>query len=298
MEIRHVRYFLAIVDTGSFTRAASELGIAQPALSQALNRMEKELGVRLFDRSRRGATLTAAGLAMVDDLRLSLARLDAAAHRAGEIGAQRAGRLTIGFVSAALFDTLPRAIRALRENTPDVELVMREMSNAEQAIALERGEIDIGLLHTPVAVNGRMREQLIRRDPLVAVLPKDFRRQPDGTVTLQDLAGTGLVWFPHDQLPLIRAGILSAFRQAGHPVDIVLDVNRTLTVISCVAAGCGVSLLPRSIHTFAFEGVAYSTIRDGGALPLFELSAIWPARSRPTLADRFAALLPSADVQR
>ncbi|MBN3800895.1 LysR family transcriptional regulator, partial [Burkholderia sp. Ac-20392] len=80
MEIRHVRYFLAIVDTGSFTRAASELGIAQPALSQALNRMEKELGVRLFDRSRRGATLTAAGLAMVDDLRLSLARLDAAAH--------------------------------------------------------------------------------------------------------------------------------------------------------------------------------------------------------------------------
>ncbi|MBN3840264.1 MULTISPECIES: LysR family transcriptional regulator [Burkholderia] len=298
MEIRHVRYFLAIVDTGSFTRAANELGIAQPALSQALNRMEKELGVRLFDRSRRGATLTAAGLAMVDDLRLSLARLDAAAHRAGEIGAQRAGRLTIGFVSAALFDTLPRTIRALRATTPDVELVMREMSNAEQAIALERGEIDIGLLHTPVPVNGRMREKLIRRDPLVAVLPNDFRRQPDGTVTLQDLAGTGLVWFPHDQLPLIRAGILSAFRQAGHPVDIVLDVNRTLTVISCVAAGCGVSLLPHSIHTFAFEGVAYSTIRDGGALPLFELSAIWPARSRPTLADRFAALLPSADGQR
>ncbi|SET01960.1 LysR substrate binding domain-containing protein [Burkholderia cepacia] len=130
------------------------------------------------------------------------------------------------------------------------------------------------------------------------MLPKDFRRQPDGTVTLHDLAGTGLVWFPHDQLPLIRARILSAFRQAGHPVDIVLDVNRTLTVISCVAAGCGVSLLSHSIHTFAFEIVAYSTIRDGGALPLFELSAIWPARSRPTLADRFAALLPSADVQR
>ena len=101
---------------------------------------------------------------------------------------------------------------------------------------------------------GRRRARIIRRDPLVAVQPKDFRRQPDGTVTLQDLAGTGLVWFSHDQLPLIRAGILSAFRQAGHPVDIVLDVNRTLTVISCVAAGCGVSLLPHSIHTFAFEG--------------------------------------------
>ncbi|RQT41974.1 hypothetical protein DF135_02740 [Burkholderia cepacia] len=101
---------------------------------------------------------------------------------------------------------------------------------------------------------GRRRARIIRRDPLVAVLPKDFRRQPDGTVTLQDLAGTGLVWFPHDQLPLIRARILSAFRQAGRPVDIVLDVNRTLTVASCIAAGCGVSLLPHSIHTFAFKG--------------------------------------------
>ncbi|MBN3773669.1 hypothetical protein G3N93_29450 [Burkholderia sp. Se-20378] len=180
----------------------------------------------------------------------------------------------------------------------ELDLVMRELSHAAQAIALERGELDIGLLHTPVPVNGRMREKLIRRDPLVAVLPKDFRRQPDGTVTLQDLAGAGLVWFPHDQLPLIRAGILSAFRQAGHPIDIVLDVNRTLTVISCVAAGCGVSLLPQSIHTFAFDGVAYGAVRDGAALPLFELSAIWPARSRPTLADRFAALLPSADVPR
>jgi len=293
MELRHVRYFLAIADTGSFTRAANELSIAQPALSQALNRMEAELGVKLFERSRRGAALTPAGLAMVDDMRVSVARLDAAAHRASAIGAQRAGRLTIGFVSAALFDTLPRTIRALRANTPDINLVMREMSNAEQAIALERGEIDIGLLHTPVAVNGRMREKLIRRDPLVAVLPSDFPRQPDNSVTLDQLAKAGLVWFPHDQLPLIRAGILSAFRQAGHALDIVLDVNRTLTVIACVAAGCGVSLLPRSIKTFAFEGVAYGDISDAAALPYFELSAIWPAQSRPTLADRFAALLPS-----
>jgi DNA-binding transcriptional LysR family regulator len=296
MELRHVRYFLAIVDTGSFTRAASVLGIAQPALSQALNRMERELGIRLFERSRRGATLTPAGLAIVDDMRLSVARLDAAAHRASEIGAQRAGRLTIGFVSAALFDTLPRAIRALRAAAPDIELVMREMSNAEQASALERGEIDIGLLHTPVAVGGRMREKLIRRDPLVAVLPKDFPRQPNDTVTLGDLAQAGLVWFPHDQLPLIRAAILSAFRKAGHPIDIVLDVNRTLTVIACVAAGCGVSLLPRSIHTFAFDGVVYRNIVDATALPHFELSAIWPARSRASLADRFAELLPSASV--
>ncbi|AOJ02190.1 LysR family transcriptional regulator [Burkholderia mayonis] len=292
MESKHLRYFLAIADTGSLTHAAIRLGVAQPALSHALTKMERELGVKLFDRSRRGATLTTAGEAIVDDIRLSLARMDAAARRASEIGAQRAGRLSIGFVSAALFGTLPSAVCALRAAAPRVDLVMREMSNAEQVVALERGEIDIGILHTPVAIGGPVNEKLIRRDPLIAVIPKSFPRQPDGTITLRELSRAGLIWFPHEQLPSIRAAILSAFRLAGHPIEVVLDANRTLTVIACVAAGCGVSLLPSSIRTLTFEGVDFSTVADGQALPEFPLTAIWPKRSRRTLADRFAELLP------
>src|SRR5580698_771110 len=155
METRNLKYFLAIADAGSVTRAADTLGVAQPALSQALTRMERDLGVKLFTRTRRGAALTPAGLAIVDDVRLSVARIDAASHRAREIGAQRGGRLTVGFASAALFDVLPRALAALRAAVPDVALALREMSNAEQVSALERGEIDIGLLHTPVAVAGK-----------------------------------------------------------------------------------------------------------------------------------------------
>jgi DNA-binding transcriptional LysR family regulator len=291
METRHLKYFLAIADAGSVTRAADVLGIAQPALSQALTRMEKELGVKLFNRTRRGADLTAAGLAIVEDVRMSVARIDAASHRAREIGAQRAGRLTVGFASAALFDVLPRAIAALRVTIPNVDLVLREMSNAEQASALEKGEIDLGLLHTPVPVAGKMREKLIARERLIAVLPESFPRSADSTVTLRDLAARGLVWFPHDQLPTIRAGILSAFRQADCAVEIVQDANRSLTVLACVAAGCGVSLLPRSVRTLRFSGVRLCEISDGDALPRFELSMIWPARARPTLADRFAELI-------
>ncbi|GAB2901649.1 LysR family transcriptional regulator [Paraburkholderia jirisanensis] len=291
METRSLRYFLAIADAGSVTRAAERLGVAQPALSQALTRMEKEWGVKLFERSRRGAALTPAGLAIVDDLRLSVARIDAAALRARAIGAERAGRLAIGFASAALFGVLPRTIAALREDVPGVELVLREMSNAEQVNALEKGEIDLGLLHTPVAVGGRMKEKLIARERLLAVLPASFAHDGDAPLALRDLAPHGLVWFPHDHLPVIRAGILSAFRQAGCDVEIVQDANRSLTVLACVAAGCGVSLLPRSVRTLQFSGVRLREIVDGDTLPRFELSAIWPARARPTLADRFAELI-------
>ncbi|MFK4446664.1 DNA-binding transcriptional LysR family regulator [Caballeronia udeis] len=291
MDTRNLKYFLAVVDAGSVTRAAERLNIAQPALSQALTRMEKDLGVKLFSRTRRGADLTAAGLAIVEDVRMSVARIDAASHRAREIGAQRAGRLTVGFASAALFEVLPRAIAALRASVPDVELVLREMSNAEQASALEKGEIDIGLLHTPVAVGGKMREKLIAREPLIAVLPQAFPLTSGTRVSLRDLAEHGLVWFPHGQLPGVRAGILSAFRQAGCEVEIVQEANRSLTVLACVAAGCGVSLLPHSVRALQFSGVRLCEIADGAALPYFELSAIWPARARPTLADRFAELI-------
>ncbi len=291
--IRTLKYFLAIVDAGSVTGAAAQLGIAQPALSQAMTRLEKDLGTKLLARTRRGAALTPAGEAIAEDIRLSVSRIDAAEKRARDIGAQRGGRLTIGFASAALFEVMPRAIAALRDAIPDVELTLREMSNAEQASALESGEIDIGLLHTPVAVRGRMREKLIVRERLHAVVPASHPLGEDGKLGLAELASMGLVWFPHGQLPVVRAGILSAFRKFGCEANVVQDANRSLTVLACVAAGCGASLLPRSVKAIQFAGVRVCEVRESDALPLFELSAIWPHRSRPTLADKFAALLSS-----
>lgn len=292
METRHLRHFLAVADCGSLTRAAEQLGIAQPALSQSLARMERELGVALLARSRRGAVLTPAGRAILDDVRQSVARIDAALHRAREVGAGRAGRLVIGFVSAALYRALPRALRELAARFPDVEVVLREMSNAEQARALERGDIDIGLLHTPIAVNGPMREKRVSRDRFVAALPADFPHRDD-TITLARLAQIDLVWFPADQLPLVRAGILGAFRAAGSVARITQEANRSLTVLACVAGGRGASLLPSSVRALNFAGVRFCDIADGDGLPFFELSAVWPARSRATLADAFAALIPA-----
>ncbi len=290
METRHLRHFLAVVEHGSVSRAAAWLGMAQPALSQSLSRMEQELGVKLFDRSRRGALPTPAAQAILEDVRISVTRIDAAAQRARDIARGSAGRLTIGLVSSALFDMLPRALRALRRTAPGVQVVLREMSNAEQAEALASGAIDIGLMHTPVAVAGRMRERLLLRDRLVAAVPSDFQVDDDGCVPLARIAQAGLVLYPRNQLPVLYAGILDALRKAGLEPVVSQEANRTLTVLACVAGGCGVALLPSWIRSLDFRGVRFCEVRDGQDLPSFNLSAIWPARSVPTLADLFAGL--------
>jgi len=286
-----MRCVIAISEAGSLTRAAERLGLAQPALTQTLNRLEHELGVKLFARTRRGATLTEAGLAIVDDLRASLAHGDAAAERAQAIGAGRAGRLTVGFVTHAIYEVLPRALRLLRAEHPQLDVALREMSNAEQVDALEGGRIDIALLHPPVSVTAKVNELRLGEDPMVAALPAAYPLAEDGCVSLAEIARHGLVWFPEQQIPALRTQLLGAIRRAGHDVKVVQDANRTLTVLACVAAGLGWSLLPRSVRALRHEGVRYADVRDGAGLPAFELAAMWLARSRPTFADAFAQKL-------
>jgi DNA-binding transcriptional LysR family regulator len=291
MDTRQMRCVVAVAEAGSLTRAAERLGFAQPALTQTLNRLEQEIGARLFIRSRRGATLTEAGLAIIDDLRASLAHSDAAAERARAMGAGHAGRLTVGFVTHAIYEVLPRALRRLRAEHPQVDVVLREMSNAEQVEALESGRIDIALLHPPVSVNAKVHELRLGEDPMVAALPTAYALAPGGRVSLAEIAQQGLVWFPEQQMPALRAQLLSAIRRAGHDVRVVQDANRTLTVLACVAAGLGWSLLPRSVYALHHEGVRYAEVSDGASLPPFELVAMWLARSRPAFADIFAAML-------
>lgn len=288
LDTRLMRYLLAVADAGSLTHAAEALGVAQPALSQALKRLEAELGVRLFERSRRGATLTDTGRAIIDDVRASLALASSAAERARAIAGGRAGRLHIGFVTHAVYDVLPSALRLLRTHFPGVEVVLSEMSNADQLQALEQGAIDLAILHTPIPLAGQVRMKLVRRERFVAVLPVGHPLGADGRVGLADVAALGLVWFPERQLPAVRAGIVGAMQRAGLKPRIVQEANRSLTVLSCVAAGLGASLLPQSAAVLAHRGVQFVELRDGDGLPHFELGVLWLATSRLTLAEQLA----------
>ncbi|WP_431274867.1 LysR family transcriptional regulator [Variovorax ureilyticus] len=291
MDTRQMRCVVAIAETGSLTGAAERLGFAQPALTQTLNRLEAELGTKLFVRDRRGAALTEAGLAIVDDLRASLAHADAANERARALGAGRAGRLTVGFVTHAVYEVMPRALRRLHAEHPQVDVVLREMSNAEQVDALEGGRIDIALLHPPVSVTARVHERRLGEERMVVALPAHYDLATNGRVSMAQVAAHGLIWFPAAQMPALRTALLGTFRSAGHDLRVVQDANRTLTVLACVAAGLGWSLLPSSVRALRHEGVRYAELSDGDDLPAFELSALWLARSRPTFADIFATML-------
>jgi DNA-binding transcriptional LysR family regulator len=291
MEIQQVRHFIAAAEGVSMTQAAERLGIAQPALSQSLKRLEDKLGVRLFNRSRRGITLNPVGQAILEDLRAGVALLDAAAARAQQISQGLAGTLTVGFVASAIYEVLPHAVRQFRVESPDVRVMLREMGNIDQVQALERGEIDLGLAFTPVQSGSRLRQQVLTHNHLIAAVHDGFAVEADGTVSLATLAREGLITFDPGQVPLMRAGILAAMVKLNQQYQVVQEVGRSLTAIACVAARVGVSLLPSPTRRVAFEGVRYCEIRERDLLPILELSAIWPARSRSTLIDRFVRVL-------
>lgn len=287
MDIRRLKEFLAVLETGSLSKAAEILNIAQPALSQSLARLERELGVRLFQRSRRGAEPTAAARQIAEDVRSGVLRIANAMDAARAIAQGRAGVLRVGLVSSALVDILPRGLRALRELAPGVRIVLREMSNAEQAQALSRGEIDVALAHTPLALTGVMHEKVLMRERLMAAVPADLPLEQKDRVHMVEIARAGLVMFPHAQLPTFYESVMDAFRKEGLDAEVAQEANRTLTVLACVAGGCGIALLPSWICSLDFKGVRYCEVADGDRLPSFDVSAIWPKRSVPGLADVF-----------
>ena len=139
--------------------------------------------------------------------------------------------------------------------------------------------------------DARVHELQLGSEAFVAAMPVADAPADGMPVSLADIARHGLVWFPEQQIPALRARLLSAFRSAGHEVHVVQDANRTLTVLACVAAGLGWSLLPGSVRALQHEGVRFAEVQEVDVLPRFELSALWRMRSRPGFADLFAQML-------
>ncbi|MDH0358216.1 LysR substrate-binding domain-containing protein [Aeromonas caviae] len=275
MELRHLRHFLAIADELHMGRAAERLGMAQPPLSQSIRRLEKELGVQLFGRANRRLTLTRAGAAFIEEARASVAHADSALAVARAAGDGEAGVVRIGFVSAALYERLPRLLSQLREVYPNIHPTLVELSTNEQLDALTRGTIDIGFAHPPLGTSEPLTVLEFPAEHSVAVLPDDGQT---GGVTLAQVAALGLILFPVAQGPVLHAQILDSFTKAGLDVRILQEATRALTMLSLVSAGLGAALLPSSIRRLAFEGVRYAEITDA-VLPTLSVALI--ARRRP-----------------
>lgn len=300
VELRHLRYFLAVAEHRHFGRAADQLHIAQPPLSQQIKQLESELGVRLLERTTRRVELTIAGARFAARASDILAAVDQAPREARRIAGGLQGALVVGFTGSASYRLMPQVARAVRAALPDVELELRgEMLTPAQVTALQDGRIDLAVLRPPVAGDGIVIEAL-SSEPLVAALPDVHRLAARDRVAIEDLAGEPFVAYPGSGQSVVHEAVAAACREAGFTPTASIEVTETATLVSFVAAGVGVALVPESVMDLAVTGVVYRPLT--ATPPRVELAAAWradddsplPRNVRDVLQSLFS--VPDGDV--
>ncbi len=286
MELRQLRYFVAVAEELHFRRAAARLHISQPPLSQQIAALERELGCELLARTRRRVELTPAGEAFLRDARATLAELDVASARARAIAEGRAGVLRINFVGSALLSIVPATVQRFRAARPGVELELHERSTVEQLRALEAGTADVGLVRPPIDSGAGLRTEIVMRERTIAALPADHELTGLRRIPLRRLAAEPLVLFPRSQAPGYHDLLTGRLAATGTSPRIVQYAPEMLTIIGLVAAGIGVSPVPASVAHLALDGVVY---RPLAGAPDTELVAVTREDSESPLVRAFVA---------
>ena len=296
MEIRPLRYFVAVAETGHMTRAAEQLGIQQPPLSLAIKSLERELGVQLFRRHPRGVALTDAGrLFQVEALRM-LQDMEAMKQRMARVANGEVGTLAVGFTSsAAAHRFVPEALRAFRREHPGVALQLRENNAAELTEALAAGRLHCGLLRVPVARPEGLLFETLLREPVLVAMPSDHRfalarTKASRPLTLARLCEEGIILVRRPGAPGLYAELLALCHAKGLRPRVVAEVDRMMTNLNLVAAGVGLSVVPASMGGVHPHAIRYGPL--AGSEPLdapLTLVSRQGEDSQPAL--HFAALL-------
>lgn len=272
MELRHIRYFIAVAEEQHMTRAAERLGIQQPPLSQQIRALEDELGVQLFRRKPRGVELTEAGAAFLDRARAILDQLERATATTRRTARGEQGRVVVGFTSSAPFHPfVPRVIRAYREISPLVSLALEESGSGELVQGLHNEEIDAAFIRSPVAdVAGLTVRPLLEEKMIVAVpsghaLAKGVSSKTP-PLPLSALAKETFILYKRPGGPGLYDTIIAACRNVGFSPRVVQEAPRIISTLNLVAAGLGVSVVPESLRRLQMDGVVYRRLADSAAL--------------------------------
>lgn len=323
MELRHLRYFIAVARSGSFTRAAQELGIQQPPLSQQVRDLERELGYPLFRRLPRGVELTEGGTVFLEEATAIIATVQRGVARASQVAHGTAGSLALGFTSSAVMHRFaPDLIRRYREAYPGVELAIHENNAAAVTEAVASRRLDIGFIRRPVSEHSGIAFDIVASEPLLVALPARHplaartRKGGVARVRLRDLASESFILVRRPGAPGMYGDLIEACRRMGFSPNVVAEVDQMLTNVTLVAAGVGVSVVPASMRDIHHEDVCYAQVEDAPQLtaPLTLVSradetnpvaqrfvrfarelagaAKGPARSRPASAARRGGASP------
>ncbi|MEN4920863.1 LysR substrate-binding domain-containing protein [Achromobacter spanius] len=281
MDQKSMRMFLALAEELHYGRAAARLFISQPPLTKAIQQLEERLGVTLFDRNKRSVRLTVAGTALVQEARRLLAQTELSIRAVQRAERGDAGRLRIGFVAAVLFMDIREVLQKLERDLPGLESVWEEMGSSEQLQALEQDRIDIGFAQVSQGV-GDMMSFPVGRVDLVIALEEGHRLARRRRVRLEDLAEDAFVAIPRHSGPSFHDLTISACMDAGFSPRIMHYAKHLVSVVSLVAMGLGVSLVPRSFARAGVPGVVFKNI--DGMVVQAEYSAVWnPANTLPLL---------------
>lgn len=284
MELRHLRYFLAVADELHFGRAAQRLGLSQPPLSVAIQQLEAEVGAPLFLRSSRGVQLTAAGQALVPAAQAALEQAAQALHAARDAASGQVGRLAIGFAGTMLYRGLPQMLRGFQAEHARLQLSLRELSSSEQIIELQHARLDAGFVHVAQAPAG-LAELLVSSQPFVACVPAAHALARRRRLPLTALAGEPLALVSRSVSPDYHARILNACQAAGFTPQPLHELQHWLSVVSLVSQGLAVALVPAALQQAGLAGAAFVPMQDPqGTLPRYETRCLWnPARDLPAL---------------
>lgn len=247
MELRHLRYFQAVVREGSFTRAAAVLHIAQPPLSRQIRQLEAELGVVLIERGNRALRLTEAGRFFYEQSLQMTARLEEIVAGTRRLGAQSVRWFGIGFVPSALYGFVPELIRYLRQADTQVEVGLSEMTTLPQIESLKSGRIDLGIGRIPFD-DPAIERRVLMDEPLVAALPLAHPLAGRAQLTMAELAAQPFVLYPARPRPNYGDHVLNLMRAAGHAPRVVQEANELQTALGLVVAGLGLTVVPASVQ--------------------------------------------------
>ena len=292
MELRHLRYFVAVAEEGHITRAAERLGIQQPPLSQQIQALERELDTPLFRRKPRGVELTPAGRTLYDEARAILARADEAVAATKRAAQGEAGRIGIGFTSSASFHPfVPRAIRAFREAHPLVALALEESGTVELVAALRSETIDAAFVRSPVGENADLTVRPLLEEAMVAAVPSGHKLSAASEpLPLAVLAGETFILYRRPVGPGLHDAIIAACDRAGFSPQIGQEAPRMLSTLSLVAAGLGVTVVPASMSRLEAEGVVYRPL-DPSAQLTAPLNLAYRRGEISAAVRRFVALV-------
>jgi DNA-binding transcriptional LysR family regulator len=287
MELRHLRYFTAVAEELNFRRAAERLHIAQPPLSQQIRNLEDELGLKLFHRTKRHVELTEPGRMFLEEARVILQQVGHAVRTAVRTSRGEIGRLVVGFVMSATCSVLPEILRVFRERYPGVELVLEESTTGGGLAALKDKKMHLCFLRLPVR-DEALSSETVLRETLVLAIPQDHHLSKRTRVPLRLLADESFILFPRSHGPGFHDQIVSLCHQSGFSPRVVQEASQMQTILSLVAAGIGVALIPASVQNLRNEGVHYKPIRE--CTPVTGIALAWLRDCNSPVMHHFIAV--------